>query len=146
MRIAHHHGKLTQVEKDGVIIKREQFLFALVNEEISFVEQVDDDDHFLYQNLMPVSKMDLITKYNGKLPEHLCGPNLKCTCGSDGVILLDGPHKDKAICRSYITTGYHQTSHTIKDGKMQLNKKAQSERMANSDEIINQNLIYKPKL
>lgn len=146
-KVAHHHGQVNNaILPDGRPIERSEILAVLINEQIAVVHPVPDQDHFIYQNTMPVTKADVITKYGGSLPAKMQGPNLMCTCGSDAVIMLDGPYKDMAICRAYIQFGKHQTSFQIKDGKLQLDKKTQSERLADPMDIINQDIRNKNKL
>lgn len=119
-------GSLKEVRlPDGRVMKREenQFLFMQFGEEVGFFRQVYDDIHFLYQNTMPVTEQELISKWGGHLPVHLQGQNVKCTCGSDGVIMMEGPYRGVAMCKILAMTGFHQTSHTIKDGKLEFNKR-----------------------
>lgn len=103
------------VDKKGILRERADFLIMKVGENISVYPAVEEYDHFIYQNLLPVSEEELITKYHGKLPKSLVGPNAVCSCGSEAVIMLDGPYANKVICKMVAQTGYHTTGHDTKN-------------------------------
>ena len=146
-KIAHFHGQVNEATlPDGRKVTRERYLLIKVGENISLNEQVDDYDHFLYQNLMPISNEDLIGKYGGVVPVHLRGSCILCSCGAEGILMLDGPYANKLICKSYVSLGKHQTSFQIKDGKLIVDKKTQSEYMADPNDILSQDLKLKRKL
>ena len=74
----------TAVDLHGKPVERAEYLFMKYDDQITFVRAVYDDQHFLYQNTIPVPDEDIVTKYNGKLPENLQGHNILCTCGIEG--------------------------------------------------------------
>lgn len=146
-KVAHFHGQVNEATlPNGKVVTRERYLLVMMGEAMSLVAQVDEQDHFLYQNQMPISKEDLLGKYGGVVPMHLRGAHVKCTCGSEAVVLVDGPYSGKAICRAYVQFGKHQTSFQIRDGKMELDAKTKSERLADAGEIIAQDITLKRKL
>lgn len=146
--IIHHRGQVNEAvdPRNGKTIKREDNLFIVANEALLAVKAVPDQDHFLWQSQMPIPNETVVTKYGGILPESMRGPHVSCTCGSDAVYMLEGEYAGMMICRSYLTTGFHQTSHTIKNGVMELNKQSIKERTADPDEIVKQRIVYRPKL
>lgn len=137
--IIKHKGRLIEAYlPDGTKVERQDLLLVKLGEQIVVMKQVDDDDHFLYQYRVPISTEDLITKYKGKVPLHLQGPNIMCTCGSVGNPLLDGPYANHLMCESMGRFGKHQTSFQMKDGRLILDKQTESNYLADSvEDIIN---------
>jgi len=130
-----HVGALTEAKTlSGREIKRDDYLVGMLGEQMVMLPQVPEQDHFLYQNTLPITQEQLVEKYNGILPKHLRGANVMCTCGSDAVIIINGPYINHWICRAFIQLGKHQTSFKIVDGEIQLDKKTKDERlMGDSD-------------
>lgn len=140
-------GKVKKARKNGKIIERtDQVMMMLPNGRISFCSVVPDDDHFIYQNQVPMTRDDVILKYNGILPPDKQGPTAMCTCGSDAVLLLEGPYANHVICRTYLVTGFHQTSHKIRNGKLEYNRKTVSERIEDPEKIIEEDIKNKKRL
>lgn len=128
-------GQVNQARTlNGKLIERSEFLFIMMGEQITFVKPVYDPDHFLYQNLMPITEDEVRIKYMGILPRNLQGAHIMCTCGAEGVVALDGDYAGLAVCKSVATLGKHQTSFQIRDGKMVVDRKTQEEHyMGDSD-------------
>jgi len=119
---------------NGRLVERTEFLFVMMGEEVTFVTPVYDPDHFIYQNLMPISEEEVRIKYLGVLPIALRGSHILCTCGAEAVIAIDGDYAGMAVCKSVATLGKHQTSFQIKNQHLIVDKKTQDERyMGDSD-------------
>jgi len=70
---------------DGRIVERQKNLFFWFGEELIYAPTIfDDDDHFLFELFPVVIPEQIIREYGGKLPEHLQGHRIWCTCGSPG--------------------------------------------------------------
>jgi len=118
----------------GRIVTREEFLFFQLGEEVTFVPVVYDPDHFLYQNVLPITEMETRIKYLGQLPINKQGAHMMCTCGAEGVVMLEGPYAGMALCKSVAQLGKHQTSFQIKDQHLIVDKKTADEHyMGDSD-------------
>lgn len=130
-------GQLNSVydPSNGKTYERAEFLFMKLGEQIVFVHPVYDDLHFLYQRHIPLSEEELIRKYNGIMPKEMMGPNILCTCGSEGVYMLEGPYAGYAICKSVATLDKHQTSFKIKDGRLIVDKKTADNKLMTDAEI-----------
>jgi hypothetical protein len=128
-------GQVNQTRNlNGRLVERTDFLFVMMGEQLTYVQPVYDPDHFIYQNLMPITEDEVRIKYLGVLPKHLRGAHIMCTCGAEAVIALEGDYAGMAVCKSVATLGKHQTSFQIKEGKMVVDKKTQDERyMGDSD-------------
>lgn len=143
--IIHHKGQVNEAElPNGQKVKRADLLIMKLGENIVAVEPVPEQEHFLYQKTMPVSNEDLITLYGGVMPQKLLGPNAMCSCGAEAVVLVEGPYSGKAICRSYIQFGKHQTSFKIVDGVMKVDKQTESFQMASVEDILKNDIRNKP--
>lgn len=143
--VIRHRGKVNEAElPDGQKVKRADLLIMKLGEDIVAVEPVPDDSHFLYQRVMPVSNEDLIMLYGGVMPRKLMGNNGMCSCGSEAVILMEGPYSGKAICRVYAQLGNHQTSFKIVDGVMKVDKQTESFQMASVEDILKNDIRNKP--
>lgn len=137
--IIKHAGQVNRARlADGREIERTEWLFWRDPQgQFASAKAVPDQDHFLYQNVMPIPDDILITKYNGVVPENMRGDAIMCTCGSPGVVFTDGPYRDMAICRFYMQFGVHQTSAKIENGKLTLPKQIESNFLAdNPGEIV----------
>lgn len=119
----------------GRLVERTEFLFIQLGEDIVFVSPVYDPDHFLYQNTVPITEEEVKIKYGGILPIHLRGANVMCTCGAEGVLMMEGPYKDLMLCKAVAILGKHQTSFEIKDGTLYLDKKTADERLMGDSDI-----------
>lgn len=130
-----HVGQQNQTRNlNGRLVERTEFLFVMVGETVGFVKPVYDPDHFIYQNLLPISQEEVRTKYLGVLPMHLRGSHIMCTCGAEAIIALDGDYAGLAVCKSVATLGKHQTSFQIKDQHLIVDKKTADEHyMGDSD-------------
>jgi hypothetical protein len=105
--------------------RQDQLLYKTtmeINDGITFLRCVPDDDHFLFQVHTPVPESELIGKYGGTLPLYMRGPLIRCTCGADAIVFVDGPYTNWLCCRHFAMFGNHQTSEKIVDGKMILSK------------------------
>ena len=143
--VIRHKGQVNEATlPNGRTVKRADLLIMKLGENIVPVEPVPETDHFLYQNVMPISNDDLLLLYGGRVPQKLLGPNVYCSCGAEGVVLVEGPYIGKAICRAYAQFGKHQTSFSIKDGVMKVDKKTESNQMASVEDILKNDIRNKP--
>lgn len=135
--ITKHVGQINKVydPSNGKTYERAEYLFVLLNEQIQFVKAVYDPDHFIYQRHKPMTELEVKTKYLGILPKEFRGPVIMCTCGAEAVVMLDGPYANMAICKSIVMFQKHQTSFTVRDGQIYLDKKTQDEVMLTDAEI-----------
>ena len=118
----------------GRLVERAEFLFVMEGEQVTYVNPVYDPDHFLYQNLMPITEEEARMKYLGVLPINMRGAHIMCTCGAEGVVMLEGPYQGFAMCKSMATLGKHQTSFQVKDQHLIVDKKTADEHyMGDSD-------------
>lgn len=125
--IIHHYGQVNKaVTADGKVVERAEWYFVILGNEFKAVRAVPDQDHFIYQNLMPITPEE-VGKYGGVTPPHLRGPHLMCTCGSDAQIIVGGEYDGMAMCTFYGKLGIHQTSAKIVDGRIILPKKVESQ-------------------
>lgn len=147
MKILKRVGQLKKVVlENGREIERGQPLFFLHNDELINAKTLPDDDHFVFEMIPLVTQEQLVRDYGGVLPKEMQGERFFCTCGSAAVMFLEGPYKDHLVCRMFVTTGYHQTSHTIKDGVIYFNKDTRLNRLEDEEKIIDKELIHRPKL
>lgn len=129
-------GQVNQTRNlNGRLIERSEFLFVMMGDQITYVKPIYDPDHFLYQNVMPITEDEVRIKYLGVLPKEMRGANIMCTCGAEGVVALEGDYVGLAICKSVATLGKHQTSFQMKDGKMVVDKRTQDERYLGDSDI-----------
>ena len=134
--IIKHKGQLNTVRNlHGRMVERADFLFVMAGENIDMVRVVYDDIHFIYQNHMPITPADVLIKYHGKLPNHLIGAHILCTCGAEAVIMLEGPYAGMAMCKAVATLGKHQTSFEVKDQQLILDKKTKDEHYMGDAEV-----------
>jgi hypothetical protein len=138
-------GQINQArDLNGKLIYRANKLFMMVGETIQEVDCVYDPEHFLYQNVMPVTKVEYenYQKTIGYIPRERLGNHGMCTCGAEAVIILD-PNappdwNGKAICRSVAQFGIHQTDMIIKDGKATLPDKIAQDKIMTQAEYDRQ--------
>lgn len=131
-----HVGQANKtVTLNGREVERAEFLFVKLGEQITFVKAVYDPDHFLYQNHMPITDDDVRMKYLGRIPKEMQGPNVVCTCGAEGVVMLEGPYANMAMCRSLAQFGKHQTSFLVKDNQLVLDKKTADEKLMGDSDL-----------
>ena len=143
--IIRHKGQVNEAFlPDGTKVERATLVLMKMGENIIPVEPVDDQDHFIYAWKRPISEFELVSKYGGVMPRELMGANACCSCGAEAVVLMDGPYMGKAICRFYAQFGRHQTSMKIKDGKLYIDKRTESEQMASAEDIIKNDIRNKP--
>lgn len=141
-------GRLMKAKlPDGRTVERQSHLFFLQGEELIYAPTIfDDDDHFVFELFPVVLPNQIISQYKGALPKELQGHRIFCTCGSPGVMILGGALDKHLVCQMYLQTGYHQTSHTIKDGVLIFNADTIKNRTEDLQAIINQDIKYRPKL
>ena len=139
--IIHYHGQVNKaIDLNGRVVERAEWYFVILGNEFKAVRAVPDQDHFIYQNLMPVTDKDLI-KYGGVIPQHLRGPHLMCTCGAEAQVIVGGEYDGMAICGFYGRFGIHQTSAKIVDGQIILPKRIESQYTHDDpEEIITKDL------
>lgn len=121
---------------NGKTYERAEFLFILKDDKIEMVKPAYDPDHFIYQRHMPQTENEVRTKWLGILPEHLRGPVLMCTCGAQGVVMLDGPYSGLALCKSVAMYGKHQTSFKMRDGELILDRRTADTVMLTDAEML----------
>lgn len=120
---------------NGRLVERTEFLFIMLGENVVYVRPVYDPDHFLYQNLIPMTEEEVKIRYGGVLPLNMRGANVMCTCGAEGVLMMEGDYKDMMLCKAVAMLGKHQTSFKIKDGTLYLDKKTADERLMGDSDI-----------
>lgn len=126
----------------GKTVVRENKLIFKAGEELGLFDVVYDDIHFLYQNLMPISREEYEFYRNHKtgIPVERQGPLIMCTCGSEGVLVLDSKAplewQNKLICKNVVMFGIHQTSMLMSDGKIKLPKKLEQDHLLTDGEVI----------
>lgn len=125
----------TTRDLNGRLVERAEFLFIQLGENIIYASPVYDPDHFLYQNVIPITEEEVKIKYGGILPLHLRGANVMCTCGAEGVYMNEGPYANLMLCKAVAMLGKHQTSFEIKDGTLYLDKKTADERLMGDSDI-----------
>jgi len=135
--IVKHVGQINKVfdPSNGKTYERTEFLFVMLNEQIQFIKPVYDPDHFIYQRHLPLTEDEVRIKYLGILPKEFRGPVIMCTCGAEAVVMLDGPFANMAICKSVVMFKKHQTSFSVRDGQIYLDKQTQDEVMLTDAEI-----------
>jgi len=119
----------------GRLVERQEYVFIQLGENIIFAKTVYDPDHFLYQNTIPITEDEVKIKYGGILPLELRGASVLCTCGAEGVYMLEGPYANLMLCKSVAMLGKHQTSFEIKDNVLHLDKKTADERLMGDSDI-----------
>lgn len=135
--VVKHVGQLNKAydPSNGKTYERTDMLFVMLNENIQYVKPVYDPDHFIYQRHMPLTEEQVKTRYLGVIPKEFRGPVIMCTCGAEGVIMLDGPFKNMAICKSVVMFQKHQTSFKIREGQIFLDKQTEDNVMLTDAEI-----------
>lgn len=129
-------GQLNLVrDLSGRLVERTEYVYVKFGEDITFVKAFYDPDHFIYQNVMPISEIEVRIKYMGNLPKELQGSNIMCTCGAEGVIATDGELAGMAICKSLATVGKHQTSFKIQNGTLVYDKKTKDDFFLTDSEL-----------
>ena len=114
------------IDHKGIKRFRQDKLIYVVGETTGLFDIVYDPDHFLYQNLMPVTKAEYdVYRDAGKtVPLSRQGELVMCTCGAPGVIILDTKApldwQNKLICKNVAMFNIHQTSMVLKEGQMKL--------------------------
>lgn len=99
----------------------EKLLVMLGENNIVDIEQVYDPDHFIFQFRKPITREEYESyrKAGVPIPQNRLGSSIMCSCGAQGVVCIDpkAPKEmfDKAICKSLMEFGIHQTSF-IRDG------------------------------
>lgn len=138
--IVKHLGQVNTARNlKGRLVERQDFLFIKFGEDIIYAPAVYDDIHFLYQNALPVTEADVISKYGGVLPLSQQGANVMCTCGIEGVLMLEGPYKGMMLCKAVAQLGKHQTSFEQKDGRLILDRQTE-DRVMMSDTDLNKSI------
>lgn len=130
-------GQLNQItdHKGKKHFRGEKLLFMLGENNIQEVEQVYDPDHFIFQNVKPITKKEYEYYRNLGLPipQNRLGVMCLCDCGSEAVMILspDAPKEwmNKLICKNFAMYGIHQTSMDIKDGIMKLPKQLEQDHL-----------------
>lgn len=132
-----HIGQLNKAydKFNGKTYERSDFVFVLANDQIEMAKIVYDPDHFVYQRHMPLTEFDVKIKYGGILPEHLRGPVLMCTCGAQGVVMIEGPFAGMALCKSVAVYSKHQTSFKVRDGELILDRQTADSVMLTDAEL-----------
>lgn len=137
--IIKHLGKIKKIvdpRTNKSIDYQDKLIFVVGDNQWIMAECVPDDDHMLYQFQMPVTPEELTTKYGGKLPKSKQGPLVSCSCGSEAVLLIEGPFAGKLICRAYAQFGKHQTSFKMTGGKLELDSRTKDSIYLSDKEIL----------
>lgn len=135
-QIVKHLGQQNSTKDlNGRLVERAEWVFVMMGEEVTFVYTVYDPDHFIYQNILPVTEREAKEKYLGIVPKNLRGAHIMCTCGAEGVVMMEGPYQGMAMCRSLAQLGKHQTSFQVRDRKIMFDKKTEDEHFMGDSDI-----------
>lgn len=138
----HGVGQVNYVtDHEGKTRYRQDKLLFMVGEVIQLIECVYDPDHILYQHRMPISKEEYQNYQRSKtgIPIERQGPNVMCSCGVEGVLILDpkapAEWQNKILCKSVAQFGIHQTSFKIVNNKATLPKHIEQDKIMTDNDM-----------